>query len=237
MWPQSPLFTRMPSMSPPRRLAVLASGQGSNFAAVLAAINDQRIAGEVVGLLSNKPDCGAVAIARDAGIPIWSSRPADHASREAFDESLFTELDRIQPELILCAGYMRIIGDSFVERWTGRMINLHPSLLPAYPGLHTHARALADGVREHGASVHFVTPELDGGPVIAQARIAVTESDTPESLAERLRPREHALFCAVTSAICDGRVGWANGQVSHRGSALRAPLLLDRNDQLAEQPA
>ena len=101
---------------------------------------------------------------------------------------------------------MRIIGDSFVERWTGRMINLHPSLLPAYPGLHTHARALADGVREHGASVHFVTPELDGGPVIAQARIAVTESDTPESLAQRVLAAEHKLYPHALSLVASGAV-------------------------------
>ena len=189
------------------RIAVLASGQGSNFAAILSAIDAGRISGDVIALLSDKPDSGAVAIARAASMPAWSQRPKDFASRDAFDESLFSELDRIQPELILCAGYMRIIGARFVERWTGRMINLHPSLLPAYPGLHTHARALADGVRVHGASVHFVTPELDGGPVIAQARIDVRGDDTSESLAERLRPREHALLCAVTAAICVGDIG------------------------------
>ncbi|MEZ5464977.1 MAG: phosphoribosylglycinamide formyltransferase [Lysobacteraceae bacterium] len=219
------------------RIAVLASGRGSNFAAIISAIGAGQINGEVIGLLSDKPESGAAGIAHDNGISLWSQRPKDFANRDAFDESLFTELDRIQPELILCAGYMRIIGDRFVERWTGRMINLHPSLLPAYPGLHTHARALADGVRVHGASVHFVTPELDGGPVIAQARIDVRDGDTPESLAERLRPREHALLCTVTAAICAGDIGWSNGSVAVRGRAASTPLQLEGVDRLVEQAA
>lgn len=227
----------MPSTTPPRRIAVLASGKGSNFAAVLDAIAERRVVASVVGLLSDKPGCGSVDIARQAGVPVWTASPKDFASREAFDESLFAELDRIQPELILCAGYMRIIADRFVERWSGRMINLHPSLLPDYPGLHTHARALADGVREHGASVHFVTPELDGGPVIAQARIAVRDDDSAESLAERLRPREHALLSAVTAGICAGAITWRDGTVAHHGKPLSAPLRLDHNDQLQELPA
>lgn len=214
------------------RIAVLASGRGSNFEAVLSAVNTGRIHGELIGLLSDKPESAAVGIARDQGIPVWSQRPGDFADRDAFDESLFTELERIQPELILCAGYMRIIGARFVERWTGRMINLHPSLLPDYPGLHTHARALADGVREHGASVHFVTPELDGGPVIAQARIEVRDGDTPESLAQRLRPREHALLCRVTAAICAGDINCRDGGVTWLGRRLQAPLQLADDDRL-----
>ena len=151
------------------RLAMLVSGQGSNFAALLAACAEGRIDGEVVGVFSDKPDCGAVARARAAGVHTWAMRPNTIAGREAFDAAMFDAIEAVQPDLIVCAGYLRIIGPAAIERFPHRMINLHPSLLPRHPGLHTHARALAAGDAEHGASVHIVIPELDAGPVVAQA--------------------------------------------------------------------
>lgn len=219
----------------PLSVVVLISGGGTNLQALIDTA--PRRGFRIAGVISNRPAVKGLARAAAAGIATRVVDHTAHPDRAGFDAALAAAIDAFAPDLVVLAGFMRILTPAFVDRYRGRMINIHPSLLPAFQGLHTHRRALEAGVAEHGASVHFVTAELDGGPVIAQARIAVTESDTPESLAERLRPREHALFCAVTSAICDGRVGWANGQVSHRGSALRAPLLLDRNDQLAEQPA
>ena len=215
------------------RLAVLASGQGSNLAALLAACRDGRIEGGVAGVFSDKPDCGAVARARAAGIPTWAMKSNSVATREAFDAAMFNAVEAVQPDLIVCAGYMRIIGTAAVERFAHRMINLHPSLLPRHPGLHTHARALAAGDAEHGASVHVVVPELDAGPLLAQARVPVLADDATEALAARVRQREHPLLVATVAAIADGELRLGIDAIHWRGGVLATPLQLDDDDRLA----
>lgn len=219
------------------RIAVLASGRGSNLAALLRATGDGRLPASVVGVFSDKPGCGAIAIARECGLHAVALRPRDYADRAAHDEALFSAVADVQPDLIVCAGYLRIITDSTVRRFEDRMINLHPSLLPRHPGLDTHARVLAARETEHGASVHAVIPALDAGPVLAQVRLDVAATDTPESLARRLSPREHALLVACTAAIAGGRARLAGGRWLFDGHALAQPLRLDAGDLLQPETA
>ncbi|MFN3964865.1 phosphoribosylglycinamide formyltransferase [Silanimonas lenta] len=215
-----------------RRIAVLASGRGSNLGALLDACGDGRIDGRVVGLFSDKPASGAVERAREAGVHAWAMKPNGFATREAFDAAMFDAIAAVQPDLIVCAGYMRIIGQAAIARFPNRMLNIHPSLLPRHPGLHTHARALAAGDAEHGASVHVVIPELDAGPVLAQARVPVLAGDTPETLAARVLAREHPLLVATVAAWCGGELGCEGGIPRWHGAALAAPLQLDGEGRL-----
>jgi phosphoribosylglycinamide formyltransferase-1 len=219
------------------RIAVLASGRGSNLQALLRAIGEGQLPARVVGVFSDKPPCGAIAIARDKGLHTVALKPRDYANRGAHDEALFSAVADVQPNLIVCAGYLRIITDATVRRFEDRMINLHPSLLPRHPGLDTHARVLAAGETEHGASVHAVIPALDAGPVLAQVRLDVGADDTPESLADRLSPREHALLVACTAAIAGGRARLAGGRWLFDGQALDQPLRLDAHGQLQRETA
>jgi phosphoribosylglycinamide formyltransferase 1 len=220
------------------RLAVLASGRGSNLLAILEAIARRELDAELVGVFSDKADAPALERARDAGIEAHSVSPRAFASRVEFDEHLFSLVDAVQPDLIVCAGYMRLISDAAVAARTGRMINIHPSLLPEFKGLRTHQQALDAQARVHGASVHYVTPELDGGPVIAQARVAVEAGDDAARLAERVLQREHPLLVATLREIASGHVTWSNGGVHYEGRRLHAPLQLDdRNRLVQELPA
>ena len=209
-------------MDRPLRVAALASGRGSNLAALLAA----RLPVEFVLVGSDKAKAGALAIAAEAGIPTVHVSPKDFADRVSFDRALFGKVAEAKPDLLVLAGYMRIIDATVVADWEGRAINIHPSLLPKYRGLHTHRQCLDAGDVEHGASVHFVTAELDGGPVIAQARIPVVPGDTEDSLAERLLVEEHRLLPAVVAAIASGRLSWSNGP-AFDGHALPSPLPLN----------
>lgn len=210
----------------PRRLAVLASGRGSNLQAILDAIERGALDAQVVGVFSDRAKAGALQRARDAGIAAVSLRAADFATREAFDESLFNAIEAVHPHLIVCAGYMRLLGTAQVEAWAGRMINIHPSLLPAFKGLRTHEQALSAGANEHGASVHFVTCELDGGPVISQARIPVHAGDDAPTLAARVLDREHPLLVATLRLFAQGRVAFHGDRVHLDGAPLAAPLRL-----------
>ena len=214
------------------RIAVLASGRGSNFNAVLQAALRGAIPAQVVGLFSDKPKCGAMEIAALHGIPAVAVRPREHPTREAFDAEFFAQVDRVQPDLIVCAGYMRLISAAEASRHQGRMINIHPSLLPRYPGLDTHSRALAAGDAEHGASVHYVIPALDAGPVISQVRVPVLPGDDAEALAARVIAREHPLYVATIREIARGRVRMAGDTVEFDGVPLRAPLQLTAEDRL-----
>lgn len=225
-------------MPPPRtpRLVVLASGRGSNLQALLDAAATGVLAAEVAGVLSDRRRAGALQRARDAGIPALALAPSAFDSRQAFDRALFAEAAALDPDYIVCAGYMRLIGADAVEPWQGRMVNIHPSLLPAFKGLHTHARALEAGVGEHGASVHFVTADLDGGPVIAQARVPVLPGDDSERLAARVLEREHPLLVATLGLLCAGRVGLHEHRVHLDGAALLAPLQLASNQGFASLP-
>ncbi|KQY51057.1 phosphoribosylglycinamide formyltransferase [Lysobacter sp. Root494] len=216
------------------RLAVLASGRGSNLLAILDAITRGELDAQVVGVFSDKADAPALAHARDAGVEARPLSPRGFASRSEFDEHLFSLVDAVQPDLIVCAGYMRLISDAAVAARIGRMINIHPSLLPEFKGLRTHQQALDAGVRMHGASVHYVTPELDGGPVIAQARVAIEADDDVARLAERVLQREHPLLVATLREISTGRITWESGGVHYGRRPLHAPLQLDDCNRLIQ---
>lgn len=214
------------------RIAVLASGRGSNLQAVLDAIAAGTLAGEVVGVFSDKP--GAAALQRVAPQRRWSAAAKAYPSREAFDADLAEAVAAVRPDWVLCAGYLRILGDAFVERFRGRTINIHPSLLPKYRGLHTHARAIEAGDAEHGASVHFVIPELDAGAVIAQAAVPVRTGDTPDALAERVLGVEHPLLLAVMRLATSGRLAEHGATVLVDGHPLFTPLRLDCAGRLTD---
>jgi phosphoribosylglycinamide formyltransferase-1 len=217
------------------RLAILASGRGSNLLAILAAIGRDQLDAVVVGVFSDKAHAPALAHAREAGIHTGSLSPKGFASRADFDEHLFSLVDAVQPDLIVCAGYMRLISDGAVAARTGRMINIHPSLLPEFKGLRTHQQALDAGVRMHGASVHFVTAELDGGPVIAQARIPVEAGDDAAALAERVLQREHPLLVATLRELAAGRIALVDHRVQFNGHPLASPLQLEAGNRLVEE--
>jgi phosphoribosylglycinamide formyltransferase-1 len=218
----------------PLRVAVLVSGRGSNLRALIEAQQNAHLPIEIVGVFSDKADCQALALAEQAAIPTTALSARDFATREAFDDALFDRIAAVQPDLIVCAGYMRIISDAAVRRFEGRMINIHPSLLPKYPGLQTHARAIAAGDREHGASVHRVIPALDAGPVLAQARVAVHPGDTAETLARRVLAREHALLVQSVRWLAERRASLAGTEFHRDGQPLSAPLLLNDQNQLED---
>jgi phosphoribosylglycinamide formyltransferase-1 len=192
-------------------VAVIISGRGSNLQALL----DAGIA--VSGVISNVAGAGGLAIAAGRGV---KTEVVDHKAfrnREAFDNALAAAIDRMSPKLVALAGFMRVLGPAFVQRFAGRMVNIHPSLLPAFTGLDTHRRALAAGVKLHGCTVHFVTAELDHGPIIAQAAVPVHAGDTEEALAARVLREEHVLYPKVIRWFLDGRLVIADGVVRVRG--------------------
>lgn len=212
-------------MHQPLRIAVLASGRGSNLAALIAARDAGTLPVEFALVGSDKASAGALRLAEDAGIPTLALNPKSYPDRPTFDRELFARIAASGAELLVLAGFMRVIDAAVVAGWEGRAINIHPSLLPKYPGLHTHRRCLEAGDAEHGASVHYVTAELDGGPVVAQARIPVGAGDTEATLAERLLAQEHKLLPAVVGAIARGRLRW-NGAAVFDGQPLATPLTL-----------
>jgi phosphoribosylglycinamide formyltransferase-1 len=213
-------------MPHPIRIAVLASGRGSNLAALLAARGRGELAAEFVLVASDKASAGALRLAEAAGIPTLVLDPKSYPDRRAFDLELFARLAASGAELIVLAGFMRILDGEAIAPWVGRMLNIHPSLLPKYRGLHTHRRALEAGDQEHGASVHFVTAELDGGPVVAQATLPIEPGEDEQRLAQRLLPLEHRLLPATVALIADGRLGWREGMPVFDGKPLAAPLRL-----------
>ena len=207
------------------RITALASGRGSNLQAVIDAIAAGMLNAEIVGVFSDKPD--AAALQRVPEPLRWSRKPKAYASREAFDAALADAVAASEPDWVVCVGYMRILGEAFVERFRGRLLNIHPSLLPKYKGLHTHARALEAGDAEHGASVHFVTAELDAGAVIAQARVPVQAGDDADALAARVLSVEHPLLLQVLRLAAAGRIAERDGQAMLDGQPLFTPLPLE----------
>lgn len=214
-------------------IAVLASGRGSNLQALIEAQQDGRLPIELVLVASDKAQALALRRAEAAGIATLALDPRVYADRAAFDAELFARIAAFSPALIVLAGFMRILDPIALAPWTGRIINIHPSLLPKYRGLHTHRRALEAGDPIHGASVHFVSAELDGGPVIAQAIIPLLADDTPDTLAERLLAKEHALLVASIGLIADGRIALRESGVNLDGTPLDAPLQLGADARLA----
>ena len=189
-----------------KRVAVLISGTGSNMKALVAAARQPGSSFEVCCVVSNKPDAGGITWAREQGIPTQVISHRDFASRETFDAALNDYLQSQQLDLIACAGFMRIMTPVLISPWQGRMLNIHPSLLPLYKGLHTHDRALAAGDKEAGCSVHLVTLELDGGPVLGQSRVPILPGDTAETLAARVLVEEHKLYPNTLAAFARGLV-------------------------------
>jgi phosphoribosylglycinamide formyltransferase-1 len=217
------------------RIAVLASGRGSNLRALLDAADAGRLGGARIDCVaSNRPGCAAIAMAAEAGIETIALDPRGFESREDFDLALLGRVMQRAPDLLVCAGFMRVLCADAVQLAQGRMINIHPSLLPKFPGLNTHERALAEGEREHGASVHQVVPQVDAGPVIAQARVPVLPGDDAVALAARVLAREHPLLVAVVRAFAEGRLTAGPEGVAWRGIPLHAPLSLDDQDLSAD---
>lgn len=211
------------SPSRPIRVAILISGRGSNMQALARAVTAESLPVQICAVLSNRPDAAGLGWAHAHGLSTGIVAHRDFGDRLAFDAALQTHLDALEPDYILLAGFMRVLGAEFVRHFAGRIINIHPSLLPAFPGLHTHARALAQGVQWHGCTVHFVTPQLDHGPVIAQGAIPVLADDTPERLAQRLLPLEHQLYAQVLRWLAAGRIILQDdGRVQVSGEAHRA---------------
>ncbi|WP_447940378.1 phosphoribosylglycinamide formyltransferase [Pseudoxanthomonas mexicana] len=211
------------------RIAVLASGRGSNLQAILRAIEAGTLDAEIVGVFSDRPAAPALQLV--PAVARWSAKPSGFPDRSAYEAALADAVAASRPDWVVCAGYMRILGEGFIARFRGRLLNIHPSLLPKYRGLHTHARALEAGDTEHGASVHFVVPELDAGAVIGQVRIPITAGDTPESLAARLLPREHALLVAALRLAAAGELAEQGDTVFRHGQPLLNPLSLDSADR------
>ncbi len=195
-----------------KRTAILISGRGSNMAALIAAARSPDFPAEVALVLSNKPDAAGLALAKNAGIAVAAVDHKIYAGRDEFEGSMQAMLDIHRIDLICLAGFMRILSAPFVSRWRGRIINIHPSLLPSFPGLDTHRRALLAGVKIHGCTVHFVESELDAGPIIAQSEIAVLDDDTPESLAARVLEKEHELYARALSLVASGKATIENGR-------------------------
>lgn len=202
-----------------KRVAILISGRGSNMVSLIEAARAPDYPAEIVLVLSNRPDAAGLDRARAAGIP---ARAIDHKAfpdRAGFDAALQAELEGAGIELIVLAGFMRILTDAFVEAWTGRMINIHPSLLPLFKGTHTHERALEAGVRLHGCTVHYVVPELDAGPIVAQAAVPVLPGDDADTLSARVIVQEHRLYPAALALIAGGGAVLEEGRVRFTAQA------------------
>jgi phosphoribosylglycinamide formyltransferase-1 len=192
-----------------RRVAVLISGRGSNMASLIEAAQDPAYPAEIVLVVSNRPEAGGLERARAAGIATAVVDHKGHPDRASFDAALDATLRQHAIEIVCLAGFMRILTPGFVESWAGRMLNIHPSLLPAFKGTDTHARALAAGVSKHGCTVHFVTPELDSGPIVAQAEVPVLPDDTEDALAARVLTQEHLLYPRALALVASGRATFA----------------------------
>ena len=203
-----------------KRIVCLISGRGSNLEAILHAAEAERWATEVparvVAVISNRPQAAGLAIAAAHGVPVAVIEHQRFAAREEFDAALAEAIDAHSPDLVVLAGFMRVLSSTFVGRYRGRLINIHPSLLPAFPGLATHRQALAAGVRVHGATVHFVSSDVDGGAIIAQAAVAAAPGDSEEVLAARVLQREHVLLPRCVRWLCEGRIALRDGRVVFR---------------------
>lgn len=224
-------------ISSPLKVAVLASGRGSNLAALIAAKECGDLPVEFVLVISDKASAGALRLAGAAGVPTLALDPRSYPDRRSFDDDLFSHLDESGADLLVMAGFMRILDGDALLPWVGRMINIHPSLLPKYRGLHTHRRALEAGDAQHGASVHYVTAELDGGPVIAQVRIDIEPADDENALAQRLLPLEHQLLTRVVAAIAGGQLALDGNTIQYRRAALAEPAQLVDGSLFGNTPA
>lgn len=214
-----------------KRVAVLISGRGSNMAALIEAARDPNYPAEIVLVLSNRPDAAGLNTASAAGI---ATAIVDHKAygkdRTAFDAAMQTVLDEQRIEFVCLAGFMRLLTAPFVEHWQGRMINIHPALLPAFKGLNTHKRAIQAGAKVHGATVHFVVPEIDAGPILAQGAVTVLPDDTEAALAARVLKVEHRIYPLALKLVAEGRVRVESGRCLIDGQPIPDPAALVPSD-------
>jgi phosphoribosylglycinamide formyltransferase-1 len=220
----------------PQPVVVLISGRGSNMRALVEHSRADACAYEVVRVLSDKPGAAGLALARDLGVaaaavPTSDSAAGNPSGRAEYDRRLAAAIDECAPALIVLAGFMRILSPEFVNRYAGRIMNIHPSLLPKFPGLHTHRAVLAAGDPIHGATVHFVTAELDGGPPIIQAKVPVRPDDDEATLAARVQAEEHRIYPLAVGWYCEGRLRCREGRAWLDGEALGVPVQYDRGDR------
>lgn len=196
-----------------KSIVFLISGRGSNMQAIMRAAAAEKWPARIAAVISNRPQAAGLQVAAEAGIPVVVVDHKNYPDREAFDAALSAEIDRFEPDLVLLAGFLRILTPGFVEHYRGRMLNIHPSLLPSFPGLATHKQALAAGVSEHGATVHFVTPDLDHGPTVEQASVQVSSDDTEATLAARVLEQEHIIYPRAVRSFIEGRLRMEDGRV------------------------
>jgi phosphoribosylglycinamide formyltransferase-1 len=199
-----------------KTIVILISGRGSNMEAIVRTAQAEQWPARIAAVISNRADAPGLAFAAEQGIATRVVASKDFPSRALFDEALQACIDEFAPDLLVLAGFMRILTPAFVEHYAGRMLNIHPSLLPLFPGLATHEQALAAGMTEHGATVHFVTAELDHGPVVAQASVPVLPGDTPATLAQRVLEQEHLLYPRAVRSFIEGRLTVENGAAIER---------------------
>jgi phosphoribosylglycinamide formyltransferase 1 len=216
----------------PLQIVVLISGRGSNLLAIVTAAARGTLRVRVTAVISDRPAAPGLLAAAQAGLVACTLDPGQFPDRSSYDAALADLVAQHAPDLVVLAGFMRILSASFVARFRGRLINIHPSLLPRYRGLHTHRRALAAGDAEHGASVHYVTEELDGGPVVAQARVAVLPGDTEQTLSARVQAAEHRLYPMVIGWIATGRLTFRDERAWLDGQLLSAPVQLEYAHEL-----
>ena len=209
------------------RLVVLISGRGSNLQAILDQAASGALPVTIAAVISNRPGVQGLERARQAGVPALELDHQNYPDRPAFEAALIELIDRQQPDLVILAGFMRVLTAGFTEHYRGRLLNIHPSLLPKFRGLHTHERAIAAGEIEHGATIHFVTAELDGGPLIVQARVPLLANDDPDTLAARVLAQEHRLYPQAIRWFAEGRLRLEGEQVWFDGQPLREPLRLE----------
>lgn len=218
-----------PDITEPR-IVVLASGSGTNLQALIDATRDEGFPGRIVAVGCNRPDAFALERARQAGIETFVVDHKAHDSRDAFDTALKANIERHGPDVLVLAGFMRILTPAFVRAFHGITFNIHPSLLPKYTGLNTHQRVLEAGDKIHGVSVHFITEDLDGGPVVAQAEIPVEAGDTVDSLTGKIQQKEHLLYPIVVRWFCEGRLKMVGDRVRFDGTPLESPMRLSATD-------
>ena len=209
--------------SPRKRAVVFISGSGSNMMALVAAAKAADYPAEIVGVISDKVDAGGLAKAAAEGIATFAFPRKDYASKDAHEAAIFSALDQLSPDILCLAGYMRLLTATFIQRYEGRMLNIHPSLLPLFPGLHTHQRAIDAGMRIAGCTVHFVTEGMDEGPVIGQAAVPVLSGDTAESLAARVLTIEHQIYPQALRLFAEGRVTMESGRAVGAEASTAAP--------------
>lgn len=202
-----------------KRIVILISGRGSNMEAIVRTAAEQRWPAQVVAVISNRPQAAGLPVAEALNVATQVVDHTTHASREAFDDALAAAIDAHTPDLVVLAGFMRILGEAFVRRYEGRLLNIHPSLLPAFTGLHTHRRALEAGCKAAGATVHLVTPELDHGPIVLQAVVPVEADDDEAALAARVHRAEHVIYPLAVRWFIEDQLEVADGRVRHRQGA------------------